>query len=671
MRFLTRLLLIFLGLVVVYIPAEASSTSLVISQVYLGTGGTATKPQYQYVELFNKGTTAVNISTWSLQYAVESVNTWQAFPLTGTIGPGQYFEIQLTGRSGGFVTFPAGGADLTINLTLPQDTGKVALANVTTALDTGCPTDSRVVDLVGYGNTTCFEGRAVSSPASSDVLSLMRKAGGCIDSDLNASDFLTATPVFRKTISARNPCNGTSGTRAFSLAAGGGDSFQSSGSASAPFVSGFARILPNSNSVAPAGVAIYGLRQSGTLISETGVPASPLVTEGLTYAEVNGAVNTGLAIANRNSDNVTINFAITDQNDVTHAFSGSFVIAGNSQMANFVTDWPFNSPAITGILTFSASEPVSVVALRGYTNERNEFLVSTLPVLDQLTPTTTAPGYVPQFAVGGGWRTELVLMNPVDVPISGTVTFTDSSGNAVSLPVGTLSPQSSVSYTVPNSRTIKFVFPNTSPTLQRGVMKITPISGAQTPIILGVFSYSPANVRVAEASIIGVQGTQLRIYAETSNVGSVGSIQTGLAVANISGVPANVTVEAVQLNGTSTGMTSTFTIPATGELTKFADDIFPSLSSFRGILRVSSNTTVAVLGVRGRINERKEFLVATLPIVQETTQGSSAEQDFPDIADAGGYTTQFVLIEAVTGQTSIGTVGFRTTGGQLLDLTLQ
>jgi hypothetical protein len=58
-------------------------------------------------------------------------------------------------------------------------------------------------------------------------------------------------------------------------------------------------------------------------------------------------------------------------------------------------------------------------------------------------------------------------------------------------------------------------------------------------------------------------------------------------------------------------------------------------------------------------------------VVQETTQGSAAELEFPHIVDGAGYTTQFVLIEATTGQSSTGSITFRTAGGQPLDLNLQ
>jgi len=189
---------------------------------------------------------------------------------------------------------------------------------------------------------------------------------------------------------------------------------------------------------------------------------------------------------------------------------------------------------------------------------------------------------------------------------------------------------------------------------------------------LAVFANTTGGVRVSEATVLGLLGTQLRTYVEKSNVGSIGSIQSGLAIANASGATANVNLEAFQLNGTSTGLTSNLTIPVGGKVAKFADEIFPSLpASFKGILRISSDNAVSVIGLRARINERKDFLMTTIPVNQEVSAGSSAEVIFPHLIDSGGYTTQFILINTVSGQTSSGNILFRTNGGQIMDLPVQ
>jgi hypothetical protein len=189
---------------------------------------------------------------------------------------------------------------------------------------------------------------------------------------------------------------------------------------------------------------------------------------------------------------------------------------------------------------------------------------------------------------------------------------------------------------------------------------------------MAVFAYSPSGVRVSDAIVMGVQGTQLRTYVETSNVGSVGSIQSGLAISNASAATANVTLQLYKLDGTSTGLTTKLAVPVAGKIAEFADEMFPTAPMpFKGILRLTSDVPISVAGLRARNNERRDFLIATVPIVQETTQGSSAELEFPHIVDGGGYTTQFILINAVSGQTSKGSIVLRNTSGLPLDLNLQ
>ncbi len=96
---------------------------------------------------------------------------------------------------------------------------------------------------------------------------------------------------------------------------------------------GYARVQPTL-STTPTGTAIFALRQNGVLVAEAGVPGSPVMLSGRTYAEVNGPINTGVAIVNPNSSQVTLTFNFTDQNgnDFGH---GSFNLDANTQFILF------------------------------------------------------------------------------------------------------------------------------------------------------------------------------------------------------------------------------------------------------------------------------------------------------------------------------------------------
>ena len=263
-------------------------------------------------------------------------------------------------------------------------------------------------------------------------------------------------------------------------------------------------------------------------------------------------------------------------------------------------------------------------------------------------------------------------MNTIDASISGTIAFFDGSGTSITVPIGTVTA-SSADYVIPGRRTLKFVLPNSSATTQVGSVRITPTSGDRTPEPLGIFSYSSSGIRVSEATVAGLRGNQFRTYVENSGtLGTIGSIESGLAIANADGTAAAVTLEAFRLDGTSTGLTASLTIPVGGKVAKFSHELFPSLpSTFKGIVKFTSSSIVSVAALRGRYNERGDFLITTIPLTTELSSGSSSEIVFPHIVDSGGYTTQFVLFNTVTDQTSAGTLLFRTVGGQRLDLTLQ
>src|SRR5207253_7038039 len=108
-------------------------------------------------------------------------------------------------------------------------------------------------------------------------------------------------------------------------------------------VTGYASILANSPGQAPAGLAIFGLRQNGVLVTEASVPASPAIQHGRTFAEVNGTVNTGLAIANPNIQPVTVAFFFTGTGG--HSSNGTLTIPGDGQLSAFLNQSPFNGPS--------------------------------------------------------------------------------------------------------------------------------------------------------------------------------------------------------------------------------------------------------------------------------------------------------------------------------------
>ncbi len=186
-------------------PALAVSPNVVISQVYGGGGNSGATYTHDFIELFNRGTTAVSISGWSVQYASATGTAWAATALSGTLQPGQYYLIQQAAGTGGTTPLPTPDAVGTIAMSATS--GKVALVNATTALTgTGCPFAGSVVDFVGFGSTAnCSE--TSPTPTLSNTTDAIRLNNGCQDTDNNAADFQVAAPNPRNTASPLAPCS--------------------------------------------------------------------------------------------------------------------------------------------------------------------------------------------------------------------------------------------------------------------------------------------------------------------------------------------------------------------------------------------------------------------------------------------------------------------------------
>ena len=181
-------------------PTGEVNSTVVISQVYAGGGNSNAVYTHDFVELYNRGTSAVSLTGWSLQYASATGAGWDSNrqPLGGTIAPGEYYLVGL--GSGGANGSPLPPANVAGEVNLSATAGKVALVRSFDGLSGNCPlSDASLADFVGYGSTAdCGEGnKKASSPGSAN--SLHRSNGGLADTNNNQADFQTGAPGPRRT----------------------------------------------------------------------------------------------------------------------------------------------------------------------------------------------------------------------------------------------------------------------------------------------------------------------------------------------------------------------------------------------------------------------------------------------------------------------------------------
>lgn len=188
---------------------------LVISQIYGGGGlaalGSIPKAIYKndFIELFNPTNVPISLNGYSLQYASAGGVNWEKLNLVGTIAGRGYFLIQLFSDTAGFgISLPTPDFSPTSNaIDMANESGKIALINNqnTIAIGLAYPPQASIIDFVGYGVANSAEGNTAALILTR-VLANFRNNNGCIDTDINLSDFSVAAPNPRNSASPTNSC---------------------------------------------------------------------------------------------------------------------------------------------------------------------------------------------------------------------------------------------------------------------------------------------------------------------------------------------------------------------------------------------------------------------------------------------------------------------------------
>jgi hypothetical protein len=226
---------------------SVADSNIRISQIYTRGGETGAIYQSDFIELYNRGNSVVDINGWML-----NITTFEGFSGTNVftrfvsnrsipIPPGAHMLFTFTtgGANGqplnGDIPFPS-------FVSLGSTSGQIVLLAKDQTLPPGCPASpdltGAVVDYVGYGTATCFEGAVTLAPPATK--SLTRINGGCTDTNNNLADFSFADPNPRTLTSPIVQC----GSQSFSVFNFG-----------APQLEGFEGVSP---SVAPITVTRIG-----------------------------------------------------------------------------------------------------------------------------------------------------------------------------------------------------------------------------------------------------------------------------------------------------------------------------------------------------------------------------------------------------------------------------
>src|ERR687890_491944 len=170
----------------------SSSAPVVINEVYGGGGNAGATYKQDFIELYNRSGSAVNLAGWSVQYASATGTSWATTALTGTLPAGTHYVVREAQGAGGTTDVPS---DVTGTIAMSGTAGKVALVNSTSALACGadCDGNAAVVDFVGFGTTANDFAGTGPTPAPSNTNSVSRNASHDNTAN-NAADFTAGAP---------------------------------------------------------------------------------------------------------------------------------------------------------------------------------------------------------------------------------------------------------------------------------------------------------------------------------------------------------------------------------------------------------------------------------------------------------------------------------------------
>ncbi len=482
---------------------------------------------------------------------------------------------------------------------------------------------------------------------------------------------------------AMDPVSG--GTIDLSLAPGGAANFSTSGSEDS-FIGGFSSTAVKFGNT-PYGTAVFSYKVNGVTVSEAGVPATPPTTHARIFIDYRSDasaipahssagtidINTGIAVVNSGTTTANVTYALRDVNGDTITV-GAGTIAGTSHFAKFIDQFgdiaagfalpdDFQTAIQFGSLDISSDQPLSILAVRMTTNQRNDVLYTTTPVADLTHVLSEDPIYFAQFADGGGYTSSLILLNTSAGAESGSLQILDNNGEPITVnPVGS-TPASSFDYSIPAGGVFLLRTDGFAANTRVGWVRLTPDAGTSTPVGSGIFGYNPGTVLVSESGApSAISTTHARIYVDLS-----GNHNTGLAIANLEDTAAEISIIAYQNDGVTEMGSSGRPLPlaANGHGAKFANELVDGLpDGFIGVLDVRSATPFAALTLRSLYNERNDFLMTTFPVA-DANRPVPSPIIFPHIVDGAGYTTEFILISA--GQEAATTLSFYNDSGEPIE----
>jgi hypothetical protein len=233
--------------------------------------------------------------------------------------------------------------------------------------------------------------------------------------------------------------------------------------------SGYVVITPDSSSGTPTPMFTFGTVSGGIVQSQAGIIPTQMTTDASMFVDIVHSLSRdiGVAIVNPNDTLNVVTLALRDENGNVAGTPATVSIAAHGQVAKFV-DELFGSATAAGFRGSMRMQSTAAFAVIGFRFSRSIFStlavsittpvpgVPTMTLAAGSTPNSPLAGtiggltaiLIPQFALSGGWSTQLVLVNNTGATITGRIDVLDATGKPMPVKLNGLT-QSTFTYSIP------------------------------------------------------------------------------------------------------------------------------------------------------------------------------------------------------------------------------
>jgi hypothetical protein len=234
--------------------------------------------------------------------------------------------------------------------------------------------------------------------------------------------------------------------------------------------SGYLVITPDTASDAPTVTFTYGTVSQGSVQSQAGIIPTMMATDASMFVEVIPSIsrNIGVAIANPSGSVNVVTLTLRDESGIVLGSPANVSVPAHQQVAKFVTE-VFGADVIAngfrGSLRMQSSTPFAVAGLRfagAVFSTLPVGITAAVPGVPTMTLTAgTAPHspaagtvggttgvIVPQFAIAGGWATQIALVNNTTATLVGRIDIFDTTGTPMPVHLNS-ETRSTFTYSIP------------------------------------------------------------------------------------------------------------------------------------------------------------------------------------------------------------------------------